>query len=192
MNAHEIWREQTALMWAADSANAELVKLLIQHGADVHTRAAANDWGAQITSEPRAQYRPTGRSDPAPVRRALGLRRMRARDRRGGGERRSADAGRRHGADGRARQLRVRYGQRAARSQRKSSLRGLVGPHGALSRGRPEHLRAAHARVSAFEKGDGLRHREATARRRRRRRRAAQPASAGPRRQQRAVHRRPA
>jgi ankyrin repeat protein len=38
--------------------------LLIEHGADVHARAAANDWGAQVTSEPRAQYRPTGGLTP--------------------------------------------------------------------------------------------------------------------------------
>ena len=60
VNARELWREQTALMWAADGAFAELTQLLLDHGADVRARAAANDWGAQITSEPRAQYRPTG------------------------------------------------------------------------------------------------------------------------------------
>jgi ankyrin repeat protein len=60
VNARELWREQTALMWAADSAFPEVAKLLIERGADVTARAAANDWGAQITSEPRAQYRPTG------------------------------------------------------------------------------------------------------------------------------------
>jgi ankyrin repeat protein len=64
VNAREAWREQTALMWAADGAYAELTKLLIDHGADVTARAAANDWGAQITSEPRAQYRPTGGLTP--------------------------------------------------------------------------------------------------------------------------------
>ncbi len=37
---------------------------MIQHGADVHARAAANDWGSQITNEPRAQYRPTGGLTP--------------------------------------------------------------------------------------------------------------------------------
>jgi ankyrin repeat protein len=37
---------------------------LIAHGADVRARAAANDWGSQITSEPRAQYRPTGGLTP--------------------------------------------------------------------------------------------------------------------------------
>ena len=63
-NAREAWRDQTALMWAADGANADLTKLLIAHGADVHARAAVNDWGEQITSEPRAQYRPTGGLTP--------------------------------------------------------------------------------------------------------------------------------
>ena len=64
VNAREGWRDQTALMWAADGANAPLTQLLIAHGADVHARAAANDWGSQITSEPRAQYRPTGGLTP--------------------------------------------------------------------------------------------------------------------------------
>jgi hypothetical protein len=60
VNARETWRGQTALMWAADGNFPELAALLIDHGADVKTRAMANDWRAQITSEPRAQYRPTG------------------------------------------------------------------------------------------------------------------------------------
>jgi uncharacterized protein len=60
VNARESWRGQTALMWAADGDFPELAALLIDHGADVKTRAMANDWRAQITSEPRAQYRPTG------------------------------------------------------------------------------------------------------------------------------------
>jgi ankyrin repeat protein len=64
VNAREGWRDQTALMWAADGAYAELTKLLLEHGADATARGAANDWGAQITSEPRAQYRPTGGLTP--------------------------------------------------------------------------------------------------------------------------------
>ncbi|HEX7236532.1 MAG TPA: ankyrin repeat domain-containing protein, partial [Gammaproteobacteria bacterium] len=60
VNAVEAWRAQTPLMWAAEGAFPEVVDLLIAHGADVHARAATNDWGSQITSEPRAQYRPTG------------------------------------------------------------------------------------------------------------------------------------
>ena len=64
VNAKEAWRDQTALMWAAEGAYTDLVKLLIQKGADVHARAATNDWGSQITNEPRAQYRPTGGLTP--------------------------------------------------------------------------------------------------------------------------------
>jgi uncharacterized protein len=64
VNAREAWRDQTALMWAAEGAFGELVEYLIDHGADVRTRAAENDWGAQITSEPRAQYRPVGGLTP--------------------------------------------------------------------------------------------------------------------------------
>ena len=60
VNAKESWRGQTPLMWAADGNFPELALLLISKGADVRVRAAANDWQAQITSEPRAQYRPTG------------------------------------------------------------------------------------------------------------------------------------
>ena len=60
VNTSEHWREQTALMWAAEGAYPRLVELLLEHGADPRARAAANDWGAQITNEPRAQYRPTG------------------------------------------------------------------------------------------------------------------------------------
>lgn len=64
VNAREAWRDQTALMWAAEGAFGDLVQFLVDAGADVRARAAANDWGAQITSEPRAQYRPTGGLTP--------------------------------------------------------------------------------------------------------------------------------
>ena len=64
VNAREAWRDQTSLMWAAEGGYVDLVKVLIQHGADVHARAAVNDWGSQITNEPRAQYRPTGGLTP--------------------------------------------------------------------------------------------------------------------------------
>jgi uncharacterized protein len=60
VNAREKWREQTALMWAVGGRNADFANLLIKHGADVTARAAATDWGNQVTSEPRAQYRPSG------------------------------------------------------------------------------------------------------------------------------------
>jgi ankyrin repeat protein len=64
VNAREAWRGQTALMWAADANFPELAEFLLANGADVHVRALANDWEAQITSEPRAQYRPTGGLTP--------------------------------------------------------------------------------------------------------------------------------
>ncbi|MBV8730540.1 MAG: ankyrin repeat domain-containing protein, partial [Acidobacteriia bacterium] len=37
-----------------------MVKLLLAKGADVKPRALYSDWESQITSEPRAQYRPVG------------------------------------------------------------------------------------------------------------------------------------
>jgi len=37
-----------------------MVKLLLAKGADVKPRALYSDWPSQITSEPRAQYRPVG------------------------------------------------------------------------------------------------------------------------------------
>ncbi len=64
VNAKESWREQTALMWAAGSGQADMTAYLIKHHADVEARAAANDWPNQVTSEPRAQYRPTGGLTP--------------------------------------------------------------------------------------------------------------------------------
>jgi ankyrin repeat protein len=60
INAIEAWRGQTALMWATAGNFPELAQFLVTEGADVSVRAAVNDWGSQITSEPRAQYRPTG------------------------------------------------------------------------------------------------------------------------------------
>jgi ankyrin repeat protein len=60
VNAVEKWRRQTPLMWAAARNAPDIVKFLIAKGAKVNVRAMANDWPSQITSEPRAQYRPTG------------------------------------------------------------------------------------------------------------------------------------
>jgi ankyrin repeat protein len=53
-------------MWAAAAQKnaAEMVKLLLAKGASVKARAKFSDWPAQITSEPRAQYRPTGGLTP--------------------------------------------------------------------------------------------------------------------------------
>jgi uncharacterized protein len=64
VNAHERFRDQTALMWAAAENRPEMVAFLISKGAAVNVRAKANDWPNQITSEPRVQYRPTGGLTP--------------------------------------------------------------------------------------------------------------------------------
>src|SRR5690606_11990952 len=64
VNARERFREQTALMWAVGAGHDEVAGYLIARGAEVDVRAAMNDWGNQITSEPRAQYRPAGGHTP--------------------------------------------------------------------------------------------------------------------------------
>ncbi len=62
VNTVEEFHSQTPLMYAAASNRnaAEMVKLLLSKGADVKPRAKYSDWPSQITSEPRAQYRPVG------------------------------------------------------------------------------------------------------------------------------------
>jgi ankyrin repeat protein len=62
VNVIEKFHNQTPLMYAADaSRNAgEIVKLLLSKDASVTPRAQYGDWPSQITSEPRAQYRPVG------------------------------------------------------------------------------------------------------------------------------------
>ncbi len=64
VNEREKLRQQTALMWAIAGSSTQIVDFLIQHKAEVDVRAAATDWGNQITSEPRAQYRPAGGLTP--------------------------------------------------------------------------------------------------------------------------------
>ncbi|MDQ2641768.1 MAG: ankyrin repeat domain-containing protein, partial [Pseudomonadota bacterium] len=64
VNAREQYRQQSALMWAVDARQARIAAFLIDKGVQVEVRAAATDWGNQITSEPRAQYRPSGGLTP--------------------------------------------------------------------------------------------------------------------------------
>src|SRR5262245_7033087 len=66
VNAVEKVQDQTPLMWAAAATRnaAEMVKLLLSKGANVKARAKYSDWPSQITSEPRAQYRPVGGLTP--------------------------------------------------------------------------------------------------------------------------------
>ena len=62
VNAVEKYQDQTALMWAvvAPKNAGAMTKLLLSSGADVKSRARFTDWPSQISSEPRAQYRPVG------------------------------------------------------------------------------------------------------------------------------------
>lgn len=62
VNARETFHNQTALMWAAAAPKnaGAMVKLLLAKDADTRPRALYSDWPSQITSEPRAQYRPVG------------------------------------------------------------------------------------------------------------------------------------
>jgi ankyrin len=64
VNAAEKWRGQTALMWAAAQSQPAMVRELIAAGADVNARAVLNNWGRQVTAEPRAIYRPAGGLTP--------------------------------------------------------------------------------------------------------------------------------
>lgn len=64
VNAREQWRGQTALMWAAAQGQPAMVRELIARGADVNARSTVNNWGRQVTAEPRAIYRPAGGLTP--------------------------------------------------------------------------------------------------------------------------------
>jgi len=62
VNAVEKFQNQTALMWAVTAPKnaGEMTKLLLSKGANVKPRALYTDWPNQLSSEPRAQYRPVG------------------------------------------------------------------------------------------------------------------------------------
>jgi ankyrin repeat protein len=62
VDAVETFQQQTPLMWAVTAPRhaAEMTKLLLSRGARVEARARYVDWPNQLSSEPRAQYRPVG------------------------------------------------------------------------------------------------------------------------------------
>jgi uncharacterized protein len=64
VNVAEKWRGQTALMWAAAQNQADMVKLLVKHRANVNARSTINRWNRMVTAEPRAQVRPIGGLTP--------------------------------------------------------------------------------------------------------------------------------
>src|SRR6185503_3742723 len=62
VNVVEKFHHQTPLMYAAAAGKnaGAMVKLLLSKDANPKVRALYSDWPSQITSEPRAQYRPAG------------------------------------------------------------------------------------------------------------------------------------
>ena len=62
VNVVEKFHGQTPLMYAADAPKnaGAIVKLLLSKDASVSVRAQYTDWPNQISSEPRAQFRPVG------------------------------------------------------------------------------------------------------------------------------------
>ena len=53
VNAREQWGNQTALMWAAAQRQPQMVRSLVQHGAEVDARGEVRNWPRKVTSEPR-------------------------------------------------------------------------------------------------------------------------------------------
>src|SRR6185436_17091542 len=64
VNAVEQWRGQTPLMWAAAENQPAMVKVLVDHGANVNARSNVNNFERQVTAEPRMQARPSGGFTP--------------------------------------------------------------------------------------------------------------------------------
>ncbi|MEY4641583.1 MAG: Phosphocholine transferase AnkX [Pseudomonadota bacterium] len=60
VNAAETWGGQTALMWAAARHHADMIDLLVKHGAVVDQRAVDRNWERRVTSEPRVKEMFTG------------------------------------------------------------------------------------------------------------------------------------
>lgn len=64
VDQREDWLSQTALMWAASEGHPGVVRLLIEHGADVGAISGVREWERQTTAEPRAKWLPRGGLSP--------------------------------------------------------------------------------------------------------------------------------
>ena len=64
VNATEQWGDQSALMWAAAQKQPEMIRVLVEHGADVDARGRAHDWQRRVTAEPRIKIMHTGGFTP--------------------------------------------------------------------------------------------------------------------------------
>ena len=64
IDAGESWRGQTPLMWAAAQGHPDMMRALIEAGADVNARSTIVNWERQRTSEPRDKWLPPGGLTP--------------------------------------------------------------------------------------------------------------------------------
>ena len=60
VNAGDSWRGQTPLMWAAAQKHPQMIKVLLEAGADVNARSTIIAWERQRTAEPRDKWLPPG------------------------------------------------------------------------------------------------------------------------------------
>jgi ankyrin repeat protein len=58
------WRGQTPLMWASAQGHADVMRVLIEAGADVNARSTIIAWERQSTAEPRQKWLPPGGLTP--------------------------------------------------------------------------------------------------------------------------------
>ena len=182
VKAIEDWRGQTPLMWAAARSAPEVVKLLIAKGADVHVRAKENDWPSQITSEPRAQYRPTGGLTALLYAARGGCKGCVEALLDGGADVNIAQSGWRDAIDAGDRQRQLRCCEVLVGARRQSGNVGLVGTHGFV------HCRGHETSRRRRRSGCKSRDREDAAECRRESKSATQHASTEPRRKQRPVY----
>ena len=64
IDAGDSWRGQTPLMWATAEGHPEMMRALIEAGADVNARSTIVNWERQRTSEPREKWLPPGGLTP--------------------------------------------------------------------------------------------------------------------------------
>ena len=64
MNATEGFGGQSALMWAAAQKQPAMIRLLLEHGADVDARGIAREWDRKVTAEPRIKIMQNGGFTP--------------------------------------------------------------------------------------------------------------------------------
>jgi len=64
LDAGDSWRGQTPLMWAAAQGHPDMMRALIESGADVNARSTIVAWERQRTSEPRDKWLPPGGLTP--------------------------------------------------------------------------------------------------------------------------------